>query len=452
MSKKNKILIADDERIVRESLLHWFEEEGYRVEIAEDGSSAISLFLKDKFDLALIDLKMPGVGGLEVLKKIKESDPEAIVIMITAFASVPTAIAALKEGAFDYVTKPVDPDELSHLIKKALNQKALQIENKMLKENIEEIFKPSNIIGETPVMKRIFELLKNISAVDTALTICGESGTGKELIAKAIHNNGARRYFPFISIKCGAHTEAMLETELFGLEPHAVSGSEIKRKGKIELADGGTLYLDEVGTVSQKLQAALMNAMEAKQFTRMGGNEFVNSDFRLIVANKDSLEDMVKKGKFREDLFYKLNTYTINVPPLRERKSDILLLAEYFVNKFSAVINKPVKSISPETADFLTEYDWPGNVRELENAIERAVVIGKEKVIVIKDLPFDLSSKAKTGREESEMSLSAMEKKYILKILNENNWNISRSAQILKIDRVTLYNKINKYKLRNNIA
>ncbi len=238
MSKKEKILIADDEKIVRESLFHWFEEEGYSVEIAEDGNSALKLYMNDKFDLALIDLKMPGMGGLEVLKKIKELDNDALVIMITAFASVPTAIAALKEGAYDYVTKPVDPDELSHLIKKALEQKALQLENRMLKENIEEIFKPSNIIGETQAMKKIYELIGNISANDAPVIIQGESGTGKELVAKAIHNISKRRYFPFISIKCGALTEIMLETELFGVEPNAVSGSEIRRKGKLELADG----------------------------------------------------------------------------------------------------------------------------------------------------------------------------------------------------------------------
>ncbi len=449
MSKKEKILIADDEKIVRESLFHWFEEEGYSVEIAEDGNSALKLFMNDKFDLALIDLKMPGMGGLEVLKKIKELDSDSVVIMITAFASVPTAIAALKEGAYDYVTKPVDPDELSHLIKKALEQKALQLENRMLKENIEEIFKPSNIVGESSAMKKIFEQIGSISANDAPLIIKGESGTGKELIAKAIHNNSKRRYFPFISIKCGALTEAMLETELFGVEPNAVLGSEIRRKGKLELAEGGALYLDEVGTISSKIQVELLNVIETKQFTRVGGQEFVKCDFRLMVANKDSIEDLVKQGKFREDLFYKLNIYCIDVPPLRERKDDILPLADYFVKKFSTIINKPVKSVSKEAASFLTEYDWPGNVRELENAVERAVVIGKGDGISVADLPFQLSAKVVVEPDDGNKSLSAIERKYILKILNDNNWNISRSAQILEIDRVTLYNKINKYKLRS---
>ena len=448
MIKKEKILIVDDERIVRESLFHWFEEEGFSVEIAEDGESALKIFMKDKFDIALIDLKMPGMGGLEVLKKIKELDKEAIVIIITAFASVSTAIAALKEGAYDYVTKPVDPDELTHLVKKALEQKALQLENKILKESFDEIFKPENIVGETTPMKKIFDLIGNIASNDTTVLLRGESGTGKELIARAIHNNSKRRYFPFISIKCGALTEYMLEAELFGIEPDAVSGTQIRRKGKLELADGGTLYLDEVGTMSSKIQAELLNALETKQFTRLGGQEFVKSDFRLIVANKEALEVQVRQCKFREDLLYKLNVYTIDIPPLRDRKEDISLLANFFVNKFSTIVNKPLKTISKEASNFLMNYDWPGNVRELENAIERAVVIGKECEINVSDLPFHLASSS-AEIDEGKKSLSAIEKKYILKVLNENNWNISRSAQILEIDRVTLYNKINKYRLRN---
>ena len=449
MNKKEKILIADDEKIVRESLFHWFEDEGYSVEIAEDGNSAVELYMNNKFDLELIDLKMPGLSGLEVLKKIKELDKDAVVIMITAFASVPTAIAALKEGAFDYVTKPVDPDELSHLIKKAMEQKALQLENRMLKENIEEIFKPANIIGETQTMKKIYDLMKNVASSDTAVIIKGESGTGKESVAKAIHNGSRRRYFPFISIKCGALTELLLEAELFGLEPNAVAGSEIRRKGKLELADGGSLYLDEVGTISPKIQAELLSTIETKQFTRIGGKEFVKSDFRLITASKDSLEDSVRAGKFREDLFYKMNIYSIELPPLRERKEDILLLADYFIKKFSTIINKPIKPISRTATEFLTGYEWPGNVRELENAIERAVVIGKTEEITVDDLPFCLSSRASFEKDNGDKSLSAIERKYILKVLNDNKWNISRSAQILEIDRVTLYNKINKFKLRS---
>ena len=447
MNGKEKILIVDDEKIVRESLLHWFEEDGYDVEAAEDGETALKRFDKNKYDLLLVDMKMPGIGGLELLKKVKEIDKETIVILITAFASVPSAITALKDGAYDYVTKPVDPDELAHLVKKALEQKALKHENIQLKENIEEIIKPDNFIGESPQMKKIFELIHTVAPTDTTVMIRGESGTGKELVAKAIHINSKRKYFPIIPVNCGAITETLLESELFGHEKGAFTGAQFKRRGKFEMADGGTIFLDEIGSISPKMQIELLRVIETRQFSRVGGNQLINSDFRVIIATNEPLEDLVKQGKFREDLYYRLNVFSIVVPPLRERRTDIPILAYYFLNKFTTAMNKPVKSISKEAMDFLTNYDWPGNVRELENAIERAVVIGKESNIHVNDLPFHVSNNMIS--ENGEKSLASMESKYILQVLNENNWNISRSATILEIDRVTLYNKINKYGLRN---
>ena len=447
MNGKEKILIVDDEKIVRESLLHWFEEDGYDVEAAEDGETALKMFDKNKYDLLLVDMKMPGISGLELLKKVKEIDKETIVILITAFASVPSAITALKDGAYDYVTKPVDPDELAHLVKKALEQKALKHENIQLKENIEEIIKPDNFIGESPQMKKIFELIHTVAPTDTTVMIRGESGTGKELVAKAIHINSKRKYFPIIPVNCGAITETLLESELFGHEKGAFTGAQFKRRGKFEMADGGTIFLDEIGSISPKMQIELLRVIETRQFSRVGGNQLINSDFRVIIATNEPLEDLVKQGKFREDLYYRLNVFSIVVPPLRERRTDIPILAYYFLNKFTTAMNKPVKSISKEAMDFLTNYDWPGNVRELENAIERAVVIGKESNIHVNDLPFHVSNNMIS--ENGEKSLASMESKYILQVLNENNWNISRSATILEIDRVTLYNKINKYGLRN---
>ncbi|MGA9290947.1 MAG: sigma-54 dependent transcriptional regulator [Ignavibacteriaceae bacterium] len=447
MNGKEKILIVDDERIVRESLLHWFEEDGYDVEAAEDGETALKMFDKNKYDLLLVDMKMPGIGGLELLKKVKEIDKETIVILITAFASVPSAITALKDGAYDYVTKPVDPDELAHLVKKALEQKALKHENIQLKENIEEIIKPDNFIGESPQMKKIFELIHTVAPTDTTVMIRGESGTGKELVAKAIHINSKRKYFPIIPVNCGAITETLLESELFGHEKGAFTGAQFKRRGKFEMADGGTIFLDEIGSISPKMQIELLRVIETRQFSRVGGNQLINSDFRVIIATNEPLEDLVKQGKFREDLYYRLNVFSIVVPPLRERRADIPILAYYFLNKFTTAMNKPVKNISKEAMDFLTNYDWPGNVRELENAIERAVVIGKESSIHVEDLPFHVSNNIVS--ENGEKSLASMESKYILQVLIENNWNISRSATILEIDRVTLYNKINKYGLRN---
>ncbi len=451
MNKKEKILVIDDEKIVRESLFHWFEEEGYLVETAEDGETALRLFEKGKYDLLLVDMKMPGISGLEVLKKVKSIDPDSIVILITAFASVPTAITALKDGAYDYVTKPVDPDELAHLVKKALDQKALRMENKQLKENLDEIIRPDNLIGESYQMQKIYELVHTVAPTDTTVMIRGESGTGKELVAKAIHINSKRKYFPVIPVNCGALAESILESELFGHEKGAFTGAQFKRKGKFEMADGGTIFLDEIGSISQKMQIEILRVIETKQFNRVGGNQLIKSDFRVIAATNESLEQLVKEGKFREDLYYRLNVFSIFIPPLRERRSDINVLAYFFLKKFATAMNKQVKNISEEAMNFLKEYEWPGNVRELENAIERAVVVEKGETIQVCDLPFHVSS-GKMTSDDGKKSLSAIEKKYILQVLNENNWNISRSAQILEIDRVTLYNKINKYSLRNHIG
>ncbi|MDP3150413.1 MAG: sigma-54 dependent transcriptional regulator [Ignavibacteria bacterium] len=447
MDKKERILIVDDEKIVRESLFHWFEEEDYDVDTAEDGETALNKYEKEKFDLLLVDMKMPGMSGLDLLSKIKAIDKDALIILITAFASVPTAITALKNGAYDYVTKPVDPDELAHLVKKALEQRALKIENIQLKENIDEIIKPDNLIGESFQMKKIYELVHTVARTDTTVMIRGESGTGKELVAKAIHINSSRKYFPIIPVNCGALAESLLESELFGHEKGAFTGAQFKRKGKFEMADRGTIFLDEIGSISLKMQIELLRVIETKQFNRVGGNELIKSDFRVIIATNEPLEELVKAGKFREDLYYRLNVFTIVIPPLRERRDDIPLLANFFINKFSRVMNKPVKSVSKEAMDFLINYDWPGNVRELENAIERAMVVGKTNLIIVDDLPFHVSSNS-FGLDGDAKSLSAMEKKYIQKILNENNWNISKTAQELEIDRVTLYNKINKYGLR----
>ncbi len=444
---KGHILIVDDEKIVRESLYHWFIEEGYNVETAEDGLIALKKFDAKKYDLLLVDMKMPGMSGLELLSKVKEIDNDCIVILITAFASVPTAIKALKDGAFDYITKPVDPDELAHLVEKALNQRVLKKENEQLKGSIEEIIRPDNLIGDSKQMKKVLELVNTVAQTDTTVMIRGESGTGKELVAKAIHINSKRKYFPIVAVNCGALSESLLESELFGHEKGAFTGAHYRRKGKFEMADGGTIFLDEIGTISPKMQIELLRVIETKQFMRVGGNENIKSDFRVIAATNEPLELRLKEGTFREDLYYRLNVFSINIPPLRERRDDIPILAQYFLDKFNASMNKSIHKISEEAMDFLTKYEWPGNVRELENAIERALVVGKTDSILLEDLPFHIYS-SNAMLDDGEKSLSAMEKKHIIRVLEENNWNISRSAEQLEIDRVTLYNKINKYGLR----
>jgi len=448
MSYKANILVVDDEEIVRESLQHWFQEEGYSVDAMEDAESALRVFEKDKYDLLLVDMKMPGMSGLDLLSKIKEIDDEVIFILITAFASVPTAIKALKEGAFDYITKPIDPEELSHIVDKAVNQQQLKKENIQLKSSIEEIIRPENLIGESSQMKKIFSLINTVSTTDTTVMIRGESGTGKELVAKAIHINSTRRYFPIVTVNCGALAETLLESELFGHEKGAFTGAHYKRKGKFEMANGGTIFLDEIGTISQKMQIELLRVIESKQFFRVGGNENVKSNFRVIAATNENLEDLVKLGKFREDLYYRLNVFSILIPPLRERTEDIPILAYYFLKKLTTSMNKKIVDFHKDALDFLLKYNWPGNVRELENAIERAVVVCKEDKIKVDDLPFHISSN--NYFDSDDKSMAAVEKKHISLILYENNWNISRSAEMLGIDRVTLYNKINKYGLERN--
>ena len=447
MNKREKILIVDDEKIIRESLYHWFEDDGYTVEAAESGESALKKFLVESSDLLLVDLKMPGMGGLELLKEVKKINPETIVIMITAYASVNSAIAAIKDGAYDYVTKPIDPDDLANLVSKAFEQKNLRLENKMLKNNIDEISGSDSIIGENPAMKKVHEQITTAAQNNTDVMIRGESGTGKESTAKAIHNKSIRKYFPFVSVKCGALTESMLRSELFG-EEAGTAGNQITKKGKFEIVDGGTLYIDEVSSISPKMQVEILNVLETNRFTRVGGNEPIQTNFRLISAANENIERLIKEDKFRQDLYYKLNVFTIELPPLRERKDDILLLANEFIKKFTKSISRPAKEISQEAADFLINYDWPGNVRELENAIERALVVGKSETIIVDDLPFRIAS-VEFNPEEDKESLSVIEKKHILRVLNKNKWNISRSAQVLEIDKVTLYNKINKYNLRS---
>lgn len=441
MEKKHKILVVDDEEIVRQSLLAWFKEDGYEVDTAENADAALRLFEKGKYSLILLDIKMPGMSGMDLLVKLKEYDLDAIIILITAYASVSSAVKALKSGAYDYITKPIDPDELSHIVEKALYQKNLEVENVKLKESIEAIAKPDNLIGESHQMKEIYNLIHTVAQTDTTVLILGESGTGKELVAKAIHLNSKRKYFPLVTVNCGALPESLLESELFGHEKGAFTGAHYRRKGKFEMANGGTIFLDEIGTISNKVQVELLRVIETKQFTRVGGSETISSDFRVIAATNENLEQLVKEGRFREDLFYRLNVFNIQIPPLRERVDDIPLLADYFLKKYTTSMNKKITGISQEAMNFMLRYKWPGNVRELENAIERAVVICRTDKIQLEDLPFKISNNLLYNDLEDK-SLSEVEKRHIALVLKENNWNISKSAEDLKIDRVTLYNKI----------
>ncbi|MEI6820831.1 MAG: sigma-54 dependent transcriptional regulator [Bacteroidota bacterium] len=443
MSKKISILIVDDEDSVRDSLFNWFIEDGYRVECAENAKIALSKLESDSFDIILADIKMPGMDGLEMLRRIKSLKADAIVIVMTAFATVDTAVQALKDGAFDYITKPFDPDDLSHLIRNASKQISLLQENEILKERVITLENVEDIIGESDAMKKVLKAVESVSQSNSSVIITGESGTGKELIAKAIHSNSPRKYFPLVSVHCGALTESLLESELFGHEKGAFTGAMYIRKGRFEMADSGSIFLDEISTISTKMQIELLRVLETKSFVRVGGNKEISSDFRVICATNRNLKQMVEEGTFREDLFYRLNVVNIHVPSLRDRKEDIPLLAQYFIKKYCTSMNKPTIPIDNSSLKRLMEFDFPGNIRELENMIERALVVGNGKKITLKDFSFE-----KKFINSSSESLDVQEKNHIAQILLKYEWNISRSAKALQVDRVTLYNKIKKYNLK----
>jgi len=444
MAKKISILIVDDEESVRDSLYNWFIEDGYRVECAENANRALSILESDNFDIILADIKMPGMDGLEMLRRIKLLKSDSIVIVMTAFATVDTAVQALKDGAFDYVTKPFDPDDLSHLIRNASKQISLVEENENLKKKVVSLENVEDLIGKSEAIKVVLKDIESVAQSNSSVVISGESGTGKELVAKAIHSNSPRKFFPLVSVHCGALTESLLESELFGHEKGAFTGAMYNRKGRFEMADNGTIFLDEIATISMKMQIDLLRVLESKKFIRVGGNKEISSDFRVICATNRDLKGMVEKGIFREDLYYRLNVVNIHVPPLRERIDDIPLLVEYFIKKYCTSMNRPSVTIDSAALTRLEEFNFPGNVRELENMIERAIVVGNGKKISLKDLPLE-----KTLMTNSIESLYDLEKSHILQILNKYNWNISRAAKALQVDRVTLYNKISKYSLKH---
>lgn len=443
MSEKVSILIVDDEESVRDSLSNWFIDDGYEVECAEDGKAALHKLESGDFDIVLADIKMPGMDGMELQKRIRTLTREPVVIIMTAFASVDTAVQALKNGAFDYVTKPFDPDDLSHLIRNAAKQVALQSENTVLKEKLTSLTDVEDIVGQSAALKKVLQDVESIAQSNASVIITGESGTGKELIARAIHSNSSRKYFPMISVHCGALTESLLESELFGHERGAFTGASFTRKGRFEMADGGTIFLDEIATISPKMQVELLRVLETKSFMRVGGNKELTSDFRVICATNRDLKGMVKNGTFREDLYYRLNVLNIKVPPLRERKDDIPLLVDHFIAKYCKSMSRDLLSIEPSALKHLMNFEFPGNVRELENMIERAIVVGNGREIRLKDLPM--------GREamsSSVESLDELEKEHVGKILKKYDWNISQTARALNVDRATLYNKIKKFGLK----
>ena len=441
------ILIVDDEVSVRDSLYQWFKADGYRVDTAEDAASALKNLQENPWDIILLDIKMPGMDGIELQNRIKQIDKNIVTIIITAYAAVDTAIQALKDGAFDYITKPVDPDDLSRLIRNAIEKRRLVTENIQLRQQIEELSLPDEVVGESLAMKRVMEMVNTVAKTDSTVMILGESGTGKELIARAIHSRSSRRYFPIITINCGAYPEGLLESELFGHEKGAFTGAMYRRKGKLEMADKGTLFLDEIGNISEKMQMDLLRVIETKNFTRLGGDKAIDVDFRVISATNKDLEKAIKEGSFREDLYYRLNVFSILLPPLRERRTDIPLIARYFLSKYAQSMNKNVVAFSAQAMEMFMGYDWPGNIREVRNVVERAMVVAQGPQIQAEDISFPFPS---TVTPSGGASLEEVERDQILKILNQTKGNIAQAAEILKISRLTIYNKIEKYHLKKD--
>ena len=450
MSKeRTRILIVDDEEIVRESLSAWLEKDGYTLATAPDGETAVERIRKERWSILHVDLKMPGIDGLQVLEQARKVQPEAAAVIMTAYATVDSAVAAMKIGAYDYLVKPFDPEELSLMIQKIVTQQALVRENVLLRKVLKRDYHFRDLISKSPAMQAVFDLARMAARSNSTILVLGESGTGKELLARAIHAESPRSQAPFVAVSCAALTETLLESELFGHEKGAFTGAAVRRKGKFEMAQGGTLFLDEIGDISSKLQLDLLRVLEDRHFFRVGGSESIQVDVRIIAATNRDLPKAVADGSFREDLFYRLNVIPVHLPPLRERLEDLPLLVEHFLEQLGAEMNRHVDEVSGEAMALLMSHSWPGNVRELRNVLERAVVVTSGTVIEAADLgmrrlPADALDPGALA------SLDDVEKHHIARVLQEAGGNISQAARTLGIDRATLYNKMRKYQLRKD--
>lgn len=446
MKKKAKILVVDDEAIIRESLRDWLGDVGYQVLIAESGSQALEIIQKEKPVILITDLVMPGMDGIELLRRAKEISPGIEVIIITAYGSIPTAINAIREGAYDYIEKPFCPERAEILIEKLMERRQLLQENIALQQKLEERYRFENIIAKSPKMQQVIEVIKVVAKSNATVLITGETGTGKELVARAIHSQSHRHDKPFVAVSCAALPESLLESELFGHEKGSFTGAYAQKKGKFEVANLGTLFLDEIGEMSANIQVHLLRVLEEKEFNRVGGNEPIKVDVRVISATNRDMKEAIAKGQFREDLYYRLNVVNIELPPLRERVEDIPLLAQHFLKRFALENQKEITGFSPQATDFLLRHQWPGNVRELENAIERAVILAQNPIIEVSDLSQQNLVPAGSATS-SARNLKQLEKEHIQNVLSETEGNYTEAARILGISRMTLYNKAKAYGL-----
>ncbi len=461
MVDTEKILVVDDELSMREFLEIMLTKEGYRVQTAADGKKAIALAEREVFDLAIIDIRMPKMDGIETLIRLKEISPETVTLMITAYASTDTAIRAMKQGAYDYITKPFKIEEIKMTIQKALEKKSLEAENTLLRQAVEERYRWGNIIGKSDKMREVFELVEKVSPTKTNVLLSGESGTGKELVAKAVHYNSPRKSKPFIVLNCGAIPENLLESELFGHMKGAFTGAIANKRGLFEAADGGTIFLDEIGELPLPMQVKLLRVIQDREFTRVGGTDSIRVDVRIISATNKDIEEAVRKGEFREDLFYRLNVIQLRLPNLRERKADIPLLAQHFLKVFSGELGKNIRQISPGGMKLLMNYDYPGNVRELQNMIERAVALESSDVLTAQNLSSYVNEQRDLTKSEINLEIPKegidlekvvenLEKTLILKALEKTRGVKKRAAELLHINFRSMRYRLEKYQIDNS--
>lgn len=458
---KDKILVADDEKSMREFLDIMLKKEGYRVTLASNGEEVIKLIEKDIFDLALVDLRMPKQDGLSVLKRIKTVSPETIVIVITAYASADTAIKAMKEGAYDYITKPFKIDEMKLVIQNALEKRRLQKENLILKQVVRDRYQFDNIIGQSPKMLELYELLEKVAPTKTNILITGESGTGKELVAKAIHYNSPRREKPFVTLNCGAIPESLIESELFGHMKGAFTDAITTKKGLFEVADEGTIFLDEISELPLMMQVKLLRVLQDREFKRVGGTEDIRVDVRIISATNKDLEEAVREKQFREDLFYRLNVIQIKLPSLRERKEDIPLLVNHFIKRYSEELGKQITQVSPEALRILMQYDYPGNVRELQNIIERSVALETSQELTAQNLKSYLDDQFPMKKKAFDLEIPSegvdlekivedVERTLLIKALDRSRGIKKKAAELLHINFRSMRYRLEKYGLNHS--
>lgn len=446
MGKKTKILVVDDEEIVRESLCDWLDGVGHNVVSAASGEEALEIVKREKIKIMLADLVMPGINGIELMKKAQKIVPNLSTVIITAHATIQSAIVAIRDGAHDYIEKPFCPEKVELIIEKLIDHQNLVEENISLRQKIKERYNFKGIIAKSTRMKKIIELIKTIAPTNATVLITGETGTGKEVIARAIHHLSQRRSKPFIATSCAALPESLLESELFGYEKGSFTGATERKIGKFEAAHKGTFFLDEIGEINANTQIHLLRALEEKKITRIGSHAEIPVDVRFITATNRELRAMVKQGEFREDLYYRLKVVAINLPPLRERREDIIPLADFFLKKYSAEYNKDLLDLSPEVMEFMLNYSWPGNVRELENLIEHGIILSLDNTINMSELPQDIIQPSLNAGQ----TIEEITKNHIIKVLEQTDGNISEAARILGIQRMTLYNKLKKYGLPVN--